>query len=66
MTDLADVADQCGARAAEMRKIARGMWDTKECANLMAFIADYERLARAMNAKDVRVLMPARNGAAKA
>lgn len=62
MTDLADVADQHRARASEMREIARGIWDTEERASLMTFIADYERLARAMNARDVRVHMPARNG----
>jgi hypothetical protein len=63
MTDLADVADQCAARAAEMRTLARGVFGTEERASLMEFIADYERLARAMNAKDIRVLTPVRNGA---
>lgn len=61
MTDLADVADQCAARAAEMRTLARGIFDTEEGASLMEFIADYERLARAMNAKGIRVVMPAPN-----
>jgi hypothetical protein len=41
MTDLADVADQCAARAAEMRTLARGVFGTEERASLMEFIADY-------------------------
>jgi hypothetical protein len=45
MRDIADLADQRRCRAQEMRAIAEGIWDDKERASLMEFIADYEHMA---------------------
>jgi hypothetical protein len=60
MKDLAVLADQHRSRAQEMRLIAAGIWDTVERASLIEFIGDYERLARAVNAKDLGVTLPSR------
>jgi hypothetical protein len=53
-------SNQHRCRAQEMRTIARGIWDSQERANLLEFIDEYERLARAAKAVDHGVVLPVR------
>ena len=60
MQDLADLADQYPCRAQEMRTLAAGIFDDAERGSFMQFIHDYERLAREVKGRDLRVAMPRR------
>jgi hypothetical protein len=63
MRDLAEVADLYRCRTQEMRAIAEGIGDHKVRANLLEFVAEYERLAREVKARDLGVTLPSRAAA---
>jgi hypothetical protein len=58
MRDISELTDQSPVNAQEQRTIALGIVDFRQRKAVLAFIDDYERLARALKARDVGVCWP--------
>ena len=58
MKDIADLVDQYPCRVQEMRVIADGIGDQAERNAFLEFVGEYERLAREVKSKDLRVTLP--------